>query len=259
MLALLAAMKEEISDIRERMLIEESLQESGCRAYMGKYRSKSIMLVQTGIGKERAEAATRLVLDRYPAVTLVSMGIAGALTDGLRAGDVFICTELGCSVQREQPGTAAECVYSDNGLVALASQALTDKKIRFVRGKSISALEVVIDPGSKQSLGSIHEAGVVDMESFWVARIAAERCVPFLGIRVISDTSQDRIPDFGRFTRANGSLKAKEACFYFAKHPAHFIYMMRMSRNVARAKGNLRLVLDSFIDRVSIEPMAAKH
>ncbi len=249
MLALLAAMKEEIAGIRERMLIEESLERPGCRIYAGSYRSKPVVLAQTGIGKDRVQAATRAVLERYPVDILVSMGIAGALMRSLRVGDVFICAQLATNLPPGDSVAALHC-HSAAGLVALASEALMTNGVKFVTGKSLSVLEAIIEPEHKQGLADDHEAGVVDMESFWAAGIASEYGIPFLAVRVVSDTSYERIPDFGQFTKANGDLKAREAGLYFFKHPIHLLYMIRMWRNVARAKSNLRLALQSIIDLV---------
>ncbi len=253
MLALLGALREEIMDIRERMSIDKSLREPGCRLYIGSYGSRPLMLVQSGVGKERAETATRLVLDRYPVAAVVSMGIAGGLNSSLKAGDVFVSRELGYGFLPEQAVATAERCLSDAGLADLACRAMRARRIRFVQGRSLSTLDVVIDPRSKQKLGAVHDAGVVDMESYWVARIATERGVPFLSVRTVSDTSCQRIPDFGRFMKANGSFKPRETCLYFSRHPTHLIDMMRMSRNVSRAKRNLWMALESFIGLMPVE------
>ena len=46
------------------------------------------MLVRTGVGRKRAQNATQQVIDKFNPEVIISMGYAGALTEGLNVGAV---------------------------------------------------------------------------------------------------------------------------------------------------------------------------
>ena len=62
----MAAMKEEVAGLKRHMAIEDTVAENGCRIFHGRQGGKEALLVQTGMGRERAEKAARFVLERYP-------------------------------------------------------------------------------------------------------------------------------------------------------------------------------------------------
>jgi adenosylhomocysteine nucleosidase len=90
MLAIMGAFGQEIIDLRRQMVIEEVVARRDCRLYCGKFKNRDTFLVQTGMGKERAENATQFILERYPVTAIISLGFAGALAPELRIGDVVV-------------------------------------------------------------------------------------------------------------------------------------------------------------------------
>lgn len=83
MIALLAAMREEIIGVQKRMVVEETLARHGWRLFRGEYGKKEILLVQTGIGGEKAEAAARQI------PFLAVRAISDTLTQSLPQFDRF--------------------------------------------------------------------------------------------------------------------------------------------------------------------------
>ena len=79
MLAIVGALKEEMVDLQRRMSLEQTFAWWRCRIYRGNYAKRDVLLLQTGTGKERAEIATRFILEHYPVTALISLGFAGAL------------------------------------------------------------------------------------------------------------------------------------------------------------------------------------
>lgn len=243
MIALLAALKEELSDLRRQMGMQEVLARPACRLYRGETHGRQVLLAQTGMGRERAEAATRLVLERYPVTTLISFGFAGALTSQLDAGDLVICSTLHCAAEPAGQATPPVAYRSDEGLVQAASQAAERAAVKFYVGSNVTVPQVASTPGQRQELAQAFQADTVDMESYWIARIAWDRQIPFLGLRAISDTPRDALPPFDQMVGAEGKLQWREAAAYFLGHPRRLALLPALARNARVARHSLTLVL----------------
>ena len=247
MLALLGAMKEEITDLKDRMVLEESYVSQNCHIYKGKYENRNILLAKTGIGRERAEKAARFIFERYPVTTLVSLGFAGALTEELEVGDVILCANLYCENGRTRGGTTSEKILSsDSGLISTLSQSSVDKAAGFRFGSSVTVMNPASTPEMKRKIGRAYQADIVDMESYWIARIASERRVPFITVRAITDTVRDTLPPFDRFWASEAPGRWLKATLYFISSPKQLIKLFTLYRNARRARKNLT----AFIDRI---------
>ncbi len=237
MLALLGALQEEISGLREKMTIEEESAQPEGQFYRGKYGNKPVVLVQTGMGKERAEMAASLVLEKYPVTALVSFGFGGGLTEGAKVGDIILCATL-CG------DGGGETCSSDGRMLSLSCHTKTGAAT--YQGKSVTVARVASRPETKAALAQTFQSDVVDMESYWVARLAAARNIPFLGVRVISDEWRFSLEPFrGLFT--NGGWRWYKAATRFLSHPQYLPDAWRLYRDMQRAKRSLTAFMGSFI------------
>jgi len=242
MLALLGALKEEISDLRREMVIREIINQTGCKLYRGKYQNRDILLVQTGLGKGRAESATKHILEHYPITTLISLGFAGALADDLNIGDVIICCTLHRANGWMQQDLNSEPLCSDARLVTLITEALGDAVVRFRCGSIVTVPLPVSSPEAKRDLGKSCRVQVVDMESYWIARIASAKRVPFMAVRTISDTVRDSLPPFDQILDSNGTWHWNRAVHYFVVHPQHLVKLFALYRNAQQARRSLTII-----------------
>ena len=245
MIAVFGAVREEVAYLRRGMRVEETVSGSTCRAYRGTYLGREFLLVQTGIGEERAKAATRFILDHYPVTTLVSVGFAGALAEDLEASDVVLCSVIHCA----QDGTAesSNSYRSGADVLSLATRALESAPVDFHCGGGVTVSQLVLDPEVKRKLGEAFNAHIVDMESYWIAQIASDRKIPFVIVRSVSDTRQERLMPFMRMLTADGKLRWREAASYFARRPHHLIALLHLVRNVRLAQRSLAISIDSLI------------
>lgn len=255
MLVLLGALKEEIVDVRRRMVLEETFAQDDCRMYRGKYRSKDILLVQTGMGREKAERATALVLERYPVTALVSLGFARALTEQSKAGDIILCTTLFCENKHAHEELESVSSYrSSPDLIYLALRALEGTTARFRQGKSVTVSRPVSDPGDKRALGETFHAEVVEMENYWIAGIASASNVPFMAVRIILDTMQDSLPAFDRILDSNGKWRWHGAVPYFVSRPQHLISLFVLYRKARQARRSLTAFVDRYTESRKQQP-----
>ncbi len=245
MLALLGAMEEEVAGLRKRLAIKEEIREQSGIVYHGDYRGKDILLVRTGIGGTRAGAAARLVLERFPVTALVSFGFAGGIAGGLRCGDTVIATTLHTAGKPDSPQRPA--FHSSAEMVAVALQAAEKTGVKLRQGKCLTVNRVVCTPQEKQKLGADFRTDIVEMESYWIARTAIEKQVPFLAVRTLSDTVNDYLPPFDRMVTGEGRLLLGGALLYFAAHPWELFTLLRFQRHARLAGRRLDSFLDAFI------------
>ncbi len=246
MIALLAAMREELIGVQKRMVVKETLVQHGWRLFRGEYKKKEILLVQTGVGREKAEVATDFVLERYPISTLISFGFAGALSPTLRVGDVVLCLKLHCKSNQN----AGSLDASAHSLLPLATQAAQETALCLHMGDNVTVDELVTQPEEKQTLGQTFRALTVDMESYWVARAVSARQIPFWGVRAISDTLTQSLPNFDRFSNLSGLQLWKEALLHFLARPRELAKVPRVYRNALQARKSLTCFLDAFVPRL---------
>jgi adenosylhomocysteine nucleosidase len=250
MIAIFGAFGQEIVDLRRRMVVEEVVATRACRVYRGKLENRDTLLVQTGMGKERAENATRFVLERYPVTAIISLGFAGALSPELRIGDVVVCSTLHCGPGSEQEEQKLEPCAADANLLSLASQCPADRVARFSLGTGVTALQLDPDPERMQELRDTFNAHIIDMESYWIARMASARQIPFIAIRSISDTVEHSVQPFDRILAPDGSLLWKKAVLCFLVHPRYLMNVFTLFRNTRPAKRNMAAFVSHLVTRV---------
>jgi len=246
MLAIIGALKEELAGIRKRMDVREVSLLANYLVCEGNYRGKDVLLVQTGMGKEKAEAATRLVLESYHVSLLVSLGFSGALSPELKVGDIVICSRL-YGTHGETSEKLPSIYYSDNTPVSLISQTLKSSAIGFRHGASVTVAKPVNLPESKLALGKAFEAEVVDMESYWIAEIATVKHIPFIAIRAISDTVHDSLPPFDRILSPQGKFMLRKAAAHFISRPDHMAVLLVLYWKVRRVGNRLDTVIHHLV------------
>ncbi len=239
MLALAGALREETSDVQKEMLIRETVTRKPGNLYRGKYRGREILLAQTGAGKERAESITGHILECYPVTTLISIGFAGALTGELNTGDIVICSALYRANGPERQTIDPEPLFPDASLVTLLAEAFEDAGLGFHLGGSVTVTRPVCHSEAKRHLGKTGYARVVDMESYWMARIAAARRVPFMAVRAVSDTVRSNLPPLDRLLETDGSWSKAKTASRLAFRPDYLVKLLVLYRNARQARKNL--------------------
>jgi adenosylhomocysteine nucleosidase len=239
MLALLGAFGHEIADLRRQMVIEEDVASRFCRVYRGRLKSRDCLLVQTGMGKDRAENAAHFILQRYTVNTMISLGFAAALTPQLRAGDVVVCSTLHCATGPEENGQRLEPCASDAHLLSLASQLLGASAPSCSIGSSITVPLLHSSPERIQELDKAFRVHIADMESYWIASIASAHHIPFIAIRSVSETMHDSLEPFDQILASDGTLLWKRAVLSFLLHPQYLINVVTIFRRVRPARRNL--------------------
>ena len=127
----------------------------------------------------RAPAIRHAVFAGAPAI--VSFGICGGLTDGLRPGDWVVATGVCAGDKR---------IGADREWTERLAERLSGAEV----GDIVSVPSPVRSTRQKKHLQSLTGASAVDMESFHAAAIAQELGVPFAAVRVVADPVERELP-----------------------------------------------------------------
>lgn len=174
--------------------------------FEGKCGASELIAVKAGIGPVAAQRAAERVLQVHAPLLVVSVGLAGAVDNKLSVGDIVICSQL----YREGFPTLS----SDSRFVRIAAAGNHD---RLCTGATLTVDAPVATPGAKRRVAESWPVAIVEMESYSVAQEAAAAKRSFIAIRVISDTSDESVPDFMHLRK----ILANPVAWWSAGRSAH--------------------------------------
>jgi adenosylhomocysteine nucleosidase len=250
MIALLGAFRQETAALRRQVIIEKLVTSRAWTVYQGKLRDKDCVIVQTGMGKVRAEGATQYLLDHYPVTAIVSLGFAGALTPKLAIGDVVVCATMHCASGFDAEERESGACAADANLLALASQLSRDMTAHSCVGSGVTVMQLDASPQRMKELRQTFRAEIVDMESYWIARMASVRQIPFIAVRSISDTMQQGVQPFDQILTSDGRLLWKRAVLCFLSHPHYLVNVFTLFKNTRHAGRTLTAFVTNLVLRI---------
>jgi len=168
------------------------------RGWIGPTNGRCLVEVG-GMGRDRAEAATKRLLDRG-AKAVVSWGIAGGLDPDLEPGTVVVPE---CVIDADRGQWHADSGWRDRLLAEIGDL------VPISRGQMFHADEVVASPERKHHLHERWNVAAVDMESAGIARVAQGAGAAFLVIRVVGDVADQVLPKaVTKLSDEHGRLRA---------------------------------------------------
>ncbi len=183
------------------------------------FELENAVIAVGGIGRNAAYKAAKAVVERFQPITLISAGIAGALTQKLRVGDVV---------------RGSEVVDAESGA-----------RFPAANGKSvIVTVSSVSGPPEKRMLADLYKADVVDMESAAIAAVARERGIEFMVMKAISDELEFEMPPVARFVDGDGRFQTARFATHVAMRPKWWSTLRQLAANSRIASVNLSRALE---------------
>lgn len=188
-------------------------------------------VIRAGIGAEHAATAAQRLLDDGVAA-LLSWGMAGGLDPVLRPGDLVVCERL---------ASVRDAMAIDAHLRNTLLHALDAAGMRVSTGVLWCHARAVTSVRDKRQLAIMHAAGIVDMESVAVARVADSAGVPFAAIKAICDPAQRALPeDVVRFVNQDGALHVAGLLAALSRGPGVWRPLWQMHRDYRAACRSLQ-------------------
>lgn len=211
-IAIFGAVKEEIAGIKRAMNISDRVRLGKTDVWPGKWGGRNIILVRSGVGKQRAEDSTLQVIDRFQPKALISTGYAGAVQPELNVGDLVIADSI-AEVNGERK------YFPDPDWLDRARSIPGSDGIKTVVGGLLTVDTVIHEPAAKRELGRDYSVQAVEMETSVIARVAEEKGLPLLSVRAISDSVDQELLDSSSFLGSDGEISTLKAGWYVLTHP----------------------------------------
>ncbi len=186
--------------------------------YLGK-KKVPVIINRTYQGMVNAGAATAAALSYLPVKAVVNQGIAGGYDPQLHTGDVVIGREIIPMGAVQRPYRPAGAGISEEGVSRLPLEIYRRDRRRTEKVTSFSSNEYLVKQAQQLPFGGRKITGVIgsadewnneldriaslreqygisceDMESGAAAQICASYAVPFIGIRILSNTILHKEP-----------------------------------------------------------------
>jgi adenosylhomocysteine nucleosidase len=182
----------------------------------GQVGATEVSATLAGIGVERSAAVTERVLDALDPDHLVVCGIAGGLGPSTRVGDLIV------------PATVVDHHTGDSfDASPLGGRERT--------GTIVTSGELIED---HEVFTSLVDAGCtgIDMETAAVARVCADRQVPWTAFRSISDLATDGLDsEILALVDTDGRPVARNVLRFAATRPGRLSDLVKLSRGASLA------------------------
>ncbi|MBT5018450.1 MAG: 5'-methylthioadenosine nucleosidase [Planctomicrobium sp.] len=229
---IVCALHLEVAPLLDKLNPSRTQTGNGLKYYECHWGNLRVVIVEGGVGYNRAKVATHALIDAIQPEWILSVGLSGSLVADVKLSDIVLANSL-----IRQNGMQEVCQrfeYPGNPERGLHV------------GKLCTADHIVHTCNEKQELHERTRAIAVDMESHSVAMVCKERDIQFMAIRAISDDLSADLPKevlaiFG----PKGTIRTGALVGTIFKRPSSVKDLWKIRENAVRAAENLaRTTLD---------------
>ena len=223
-IGLIGAMDEEVAVIKAWMSNVRKENVAGCKFFIGQFEGRSVVLLQSGIGKVNAALSTTLLLSKFEPGYVINIGSAGGFAPDLNVGDVVISaqvvhhdvdvTAFGYTIGQvpSMPATYA----ADPTLICQAQDAVkVVNRVKAKVGLIGTGDSFMHDPVRVESVRALFpDIVAAEMEAASVAQVCFKFGTPFVVVRSLSDVAgKESLQSFEEYLKVaaeNASLMIKQ-------------------------------------------------
>jgi adenosylhomocysteine nucleosidase len=214
LIAIICANWFELEDNRRYLKITDRGAWNELEFFKGELFGNPVLFARTGVGIRRARNGTNYLIQKLRPELIISAGLAGALGDGLRVGDIIVGKWVLSLKRNEKKGLFCDI----NGM-----------SMDFMRGGLLTESRFVHNPDEKKRLYRDTGALSVDMETWGVVEAAEVHGCPVISVRSISDDNRVELPDMRQFYGGCGELRKLNAFRYLIFNPRIIYPFLRLA------------------------------
>lgn len=192
-IAIITACAHEAALVRRALRVQRQTIGAAGVLWQGTLCNQEVLLLQCGMGPERAAPAVLWLGQHNQLAGVLSVGFAGALQAELARGEAILVTQI--LAPCDMPGSAGSAAQvglrPDARLAHIAAMAVAQTAVVSHTGTLLSTPTVATQVATKRDLGRRSGALAVDMESYSVGQAAAQRHLPFAVLRTIFDPADE--------------------------------------------------------------------
>lgn len=201
-IAIIVAMRKELDLLIPLINQTSTVSVNGFEFHLGTLGRADVVVMQCGIGKVNAAVGTLTLIENFHPGAIINTGVAGGTGGGAAILDVVIADRIAyhdvwCG-PGTTPGQAAGCPAYFECPIDPAKLDIPGTRRGLIASGDIFVSEVET---VRHILELYPDAIAVDMESAAIAQVCHIKGVPFVCIRVISDTpgAADNISQYQNF------------------------------------------------------------
>lgn len=193
-IGIIVAMDKERNLVVDKLSERQEFEANGQHFFVGKLSDHQVVLLQSGIGKVAAAVGAVELIRRFEPDYIINTGVAGALDSSVGVMDVVVGTQtvyhdVDCFTDNPRGCIQGFPLYFDGAeklidvLKTLTLPVSAHFGLMCTGDQFVSKIEIL-----RQIKGYFPQGLAVDMESNAIAQVCYMYNVPFLSLRIISDT-----------------------------------------------------------------------
>ncbi|MCW3051495.1 MAG: Nucleoside phosphorylase [Chthonomonadales bacterium] len=193
----------------------------------------------SGVGTTKAARETTAVVTSGQVQGLIVCGFGGGLTEQITPGSLMV----------------AERVLDATGATSEAPKVYRpDRRMRELAegpcGDLVTVQRVLTTPEEKRALYARTKAQMVDMETVGAIVAAEQAGLPWLAVRVATDSVEEALPlDFNALADAEGNVDRGRVIAATLTHPWKIPALIRLGKNSSLAAKNLTRFLENYLQQ----------
>jgi len=216
-IAIMGAMPEEVEPIVKKLDNLKKTVYAANTYYEGTYNGQEVVVAYSKIGKVFATLTATVLIEKFGCDTLLFSGVAGAISDELKIGDLIIADglcqhDLDITAFGHPFGFVPEgevCIPTDVALRNIAKEVAKSKGLTLKEGVIATGDQFVHNAERKNWIGLEFKADALEMEGASVAVVCSSLDVPFFILRAISDSADmDASFNFDEFLESSAKISA---------------------------------------------------
>jgi len=216
-IAIMGAMPEEIEPIIGKLDNVQTIVYGDNKYYEGSYHGQEVVVAYSKIGKVFATLTATTLITKFGCDLLLFSGVAGAISDELKIGDLIIADglcqhDLDITAFGHPFGYVPEgkiCIPTDVRLRNIAKEVAKRKGLTLTEGLIATGDQFVANIERKDWIATTFKADALEMEGASVAVVCNALNIPFFILRAISDSADmDASFNFDEFLESSAKISA---------------------------------------------------
>lgn len=217
-IAIMGAMPEEVAPILEKLGEYKTTEYANNKYYEATYKGVDLIIAYSKIGKVFSTLTAATMIEHFGADRLLFSGVAGAISETLKVGDLIVATkltqhDLDISAFGHPFGYVPEgsvFVEADSKMIELSKVVAKEMGKVLQEGIIATGDQFVANEERKNWIADTFGADALEMEGGSVAVVCDALNVPFFILRAISDAADmDASFSFDKFLETSAVESAE--------------------------------------------------
>lgn len=202
-IGIIVAMEKELKLLLPLLSHKSEIEINNRVFYRGRVADTEVVVAQCGIGKVNAAVTALTMIENFHVRLLINTGVAGGTGNGAGVLDVVVADRVAYHDVWCGPGTVRGQASDCPAFFVTADADRVATHVPGVKTGLIASGDIFVSkPEEVRAIRELYpDAMAVDMESAALAQVCFMKSVPFMVIRVISDTpgEADNISQYNSF------------------------------------------------------------